>query len=97
MAQWLIPALIESASCFPDGLQPQDIVLSPKGEPHLLPAGIVNTHKLGQLNLYKAEGTPEQAALYGLGVLLFELASGTAPRRQTTDLKRLQQNPSPVR
>ncbi|MEC8380397.1 MAG: hypothetical protein VXZ96_08745 [Myxococcota bacterium] len=95
MAQWLIPAIIDNAAYLTDGLHPQDIVLSPEGEPYILPAGIVNTHKLGQLNLYKAEGTPEQAALYGLGVLLFELASGTVPFKTNspTDLKRLQQAP----
>lgn len=95
MARWLIPTIKENAAVLSDGLHWEDIRITPQKTPQLQPAGIVNTHKLGQLDLCKGNGNTTEAALYGLGIILFELSSGTAPYKTNSpsELERLKQHP----
>ena len=99
LAAWLAPAVQASGATLGGRLAPEDLALERDGTVVLRPNGVVRKRSLAVPDPYLAPGggSPAERALYGLGVVLFEAATGTAPfsARTIQDLERQQQSPRP--
>lgn len=97
VAEWLIPAVCASGEALSGRLTPDDLALEKDGSVVLRPDGVARKRSLAVPDPYLApgSGSPAQRALYGLGVVLFEAATGTEPfsARTIQDLERQQQSP----
>ncbi|MFT5683237.1 MAG: hypothetical protein ACI8RZ_004168 [Myxococcota bacterium] len=97
LAAWLAPAVVAAGSTLSGRLSPTDLAVGSDGVVSLRPDGVARKRSLAVPDLHQApgEGTPEQGALYGLGVVLFTAATGSPPfsARTVQDLTRQQQTP----
>ncbi|MDG1481548.1 MAG: hypothetical protein P8R54_18270 [Myxococcota bacterium] len=99
LAAWLVPAVVAAGPILGGRLSPADLAVEADGGVYLRPSGVARKHSLAVPDPYRApgEGTPTQDALYGLGVLLFSVATGSQPfsARTVQELTRQQQTPRP--
>ena len=99
LAAWLVPAVVAAGPVLGGRLSPADLAVESDGGVYLRPSGVARKHSLAVPDRYRApgEGTPTQDALYGLGVILFSVATGSQPfsARTVQELTRQQQAPRP--
>ena len=97
LAAWLVPAIQASGEALGGRLAPEDLALSRDGTVVLRPNGVARKRSLAVPDPHQApgSGSATEQALYGLGVVLFEAATGAEPfsARTIQDLERQQQNP----
>lgn len=98
LAAWLLPAVRLAEPALGGELRPHDLVIDAEGVVRLQPAGLI-AHRSGAVPDRFAPTDPDQGALYGLGVILFSIATGEAPfsARTPSDLRRQQQHPPRAR
>jgi hypothetical protein len=97
LAAWLAPAVVAAGPALTGRLAAADLAVGTDGIVLLRPDGVARKRSLAlpDPHLPPVSGTPEQDALYGLGVLLFTAATGAPPfsARTVQDLARQQQTP----
>jgi hypothetical protein len=91
---WLAPGVVAAADALGGELDARDLVLDPSGVPRIAPSGVVREESLARPPHHRPP-TPSSAAddaLYGLGIVLFEAATGHRPTtaRTASQLSRAQ-------
>ncbi len=102
---WLAPAVAAATPALGGELDGRDLVLDRGGIPRVSPSGIVRAESLAALphhrppEAWDGAAPSVEAALYGLGVVLYEALTGQRPTTATTraQLERAQRKPRPVR
>jgi len=100
LAGWLLSSVDPLASALGGTLRPEDLVLR-DGAPHIQPTGIQPRAARAVPDPFQppGDGSPEAGARYGLGLLLYEAATGSPPfsTKTLSDLARQQAHPPRIR
>lgn len=101
LAGWLGSGAVLAGDALGSALRPEDLAIRPDGTPVIQATGVQPKDSRAVPDPFRppGEGTPQDGALYGLGLLLFEAATGTRPFSPKTlsDLARQQQHPPRAR